>query len=86
MSFMHFSTQAHSVSSRRRRLNLLRRNVAIPALVILDERRITTCLEKRPEVGARLDIGEPVIVMQTKDVAGGGLIVEASRGEASADA
>jgi hypothetical protein len=86
MSFMNFSIQPHAVSSRRRRLHVLRRRTAIPAIVIVDDRRVLTRLVERPHVGARLDIGDSVVVTQMKDVAGGGLIVTARRaGNAAAD-
>jgi hypothetical protein len=47
--------------------------------VIVDERRISTRLRAKPPVGGRLDVGFPVVVVQTKDVAGGGVIVAAAR-------
>jgi hypothetical protein len=63
--------------ARRRRHPIFRRRATIPTLVIVDDRRIRTRLPERPQPGASLDVGTPVVVTATKDVAGGGLIVAA---------
>jgi hypothetical protein len=55
------------------------RQQGVPAIVIVDDKRIRTTLSAKPPVGARLDVGMPVEVVQAKDVAGGGIIVAAAR-------
>jgi hypothetical protein len=47
--------------------------------VIIEEQRISTRLREKPQLGARLDVGFPVVVVDSKDVAGGGVIVAAAR-------
>ena len=47
--------------------------------VLVDEERIRMKLDAKPPVGSRLDVGFPVVVVQAKDVAGGGVIVVADR-------
>lgn len=60
-------------------LPVFRQGRSLPALVIVEERRISTRLRKKPQLGARLDFGFPVVVVKTKNVAGGGMIVEVAR-------
>jgi len=57
----------------------VRRTDSRSALVLVDNRRIVTQVRGKPAIGAQLDVGFPVVVVQTKDVAGGGLIVQARR-------
>lgn len=56
-----------------------RRRQQVAAVVIVDDERLSTHLPAKPPVGARLDVGFPIVVVQTKDVAGGGVIVAAER-------
>ena len=56
-----------------------RRRNGVSALVLVDDQRIRTTLAAKPPVGSRIDVGMPVEVVQTKDVAGGGIIVAAAR-------
>ena len=76
---LHSSTHPRSG-----RLNILRRTQSISTLIIVDDRKIATRLAERPRIGTRLDVGAPVVVTQTKDVAGGGLIVVARVDDAPA--
>jgi len=57
------------------------REQGVPAVVLVDGRRITISLAEKPPVGARLDVGYPVVVVESKDVAGGGVIVAATRAD-----
>jgi hypothetical protein len=56
----------------------LRRGSRISALVV-GEHGFSTFLSAKPPVGARLDVGFAVVVVKTKDVAGGGVIVAGDR-------
>jgi hypothetical protein len=58
----------------------------VSAVVTVGDTRISTSLRAKPRVGATLDVGFPVIVVQTKDVAGGGVIVAATRLDQAASA
>jgi hypothetical protein len=58
---------------------VFRQGRSVPAVVIIEEQRISTCLREKPQLGARLDVGCPVVVVDSKDVAGGGVIVAAAR-------
>ena len=49
------------------------RQQGMSALVLVDDARIRTPRAAKPPVGARLDVGFPVVVVQTKDVAGAAL-------------
>ena len=59
------------------------RQQGVSALVLVGDQRIPIRLAAKPPVGARLDVGFPVVVVQTKDVAGGGVIVAADRADNS---
>ncbi len=47
------------------------------AVVRVGSTTYRTYLSGRPPVGAKIDIGFPVIVTESKDVAGGGILVAA---------
>jgi hypothetical protein len=50
----------------------------VAAIVTVDGGRpIRTELDEKPEVGAELDVGFPVLVTETKVVLGGGVLVQA---------
>ena len=57
------------------------RHRAQPVTVVVDGASYVTQLTEKPVVGAKLDIGYgfPVIVTESKDVAGGGGVVAAER-------
>lgn len=61
------------VSSRQRRRR------AVAALVRVDGQRVWAELEEQPPVGSTLDVGFPVIVTESRQVAGGGLLIAAER-------
>jgi hypothetical protein len=49
------------------------------ALVRVDGQEIRIGLAERPPVGSKLDVGFPVIVTESKQVAGGGILIAADR-------
>lgn len=61
------------------RMSTLGRRRLVSAVVIVDGERLSTPLAAKPPVGTQLDVGFPVVVVQTKDVAGGGVIIAAER-------
>ncbi len=55
----------------------------VPAVVIVDDEPIPARVAAKPLVGSELDVGFLVVVVQAKDVAGGGVIVAAERLDSS---
>jgi hypothetical protein len=64
-------------------LRLRRRSMA--SLVRIDGEQIWVELHKPAPVGAILDVGFPVVVTESKHVAGGGMLITAERLEESDD-
>ncbi len=58
-------------------LHLRRRSIA--SLVRVDGEQIWVELRKPAPVGAILDVGFPVVVTESKEVAGGGMLITAER-------
>jgi len=50
----------------------------VPALVIIEEQRISNRLREKPELGPLRDVCFRVVVVKTNDVSGGGVIVAAA--------
>jgi hypothetical protein len=48
-------------------------------IVRVDDKHISVDLDTQPPVGATLDVGFPVIVIESRRVAGGGVLVVAER-------
>jgi hypothetical protein len=60
----------------RRTQSTLRRS-AVAVIVSVDGKPYRTRLRERPAVGARMDIGFPVVVTESKVIVGGGVLVKA---------
>jgi hypothetical protein len=54
------------------------------AVVSVDYQNYSVRLREKPVVGATIDVGFPVRVVESKDVAGGGLLIAAERVDADA--
>lgn len=54
-----------------------RRREGIAAVVLVEGEAYRPYLEARPPVGATIDVGFPVMVTESKTVAGGGLLIAA---------
>ncbi len=53
--------------------------MSMAALVRVDDDQIWVELKALPAVGATLDIGFPVVVIESRQVAGGGMLIAAQR-------
>ena len=49
------------------------------AVVSVDQQSYSVRLREKPMVGATIDVGFPVRVLESKDVAGGGVLVAAEK-------
>ena len=69
-----------SLSMRKRRWKRTQarpRRRAVAVIVAVDGKPYRTQLREKPAVGARIDIGFPVVVTESKVVVGGGVLVQA---------